>query len=56
MCKLGVLYQALGKVFVTGILPKSNKLVLTFQYPKLGIETITDFPIRNNSFKTLSGL
>ena len=36
--------------------PNNNKLVRTFQYPKFGIETITDFPIRNKSFKTLSGL
>ena len=56
MCRLGVLNQEFGKVFVTGIFPKSNKLVLTFQYPKFGIETITDFPIRNNSLNTLSGL
>ena len=38
------------------IIPKNNRLVLTFQYPKLGIETITDLPILNNSFRTLSGL
>ena len=56
ICKLGVLNQVFGNVFVTGIFPKNNKLVLTFQYPKFGIETITDFPIRNNSSKTLSGL
>ena len=48
--------EEFGKVFVTGIFPKNNKLVLTFQYPKLGIDIITDFPILNKSFKTFSGL
>ena len=55
ICKLGVLYHVFGKVFVTGIFPKNRSLVLTFQYPKLGIETITDFPILKSSFNTLSG-
>ena len=54
--RFGVLNQEWGKVFVTGILPKNNKLVLTFQYPKLGIEMITDLPTLNNSLKTFSGL
>jgi len=31
--RLGVLYHKFGKVFVTGIFPKNNKLVLTLQYP-----------------------
>ena len=55
MCKFGVLYHVLGKVFVTGIFPKSNNFNLTFQKPKLGIETITDFPILKSSFITLLG-
>ena len=56
ICKLGVLYHEFGKVFVTGILPKKSKLVLTFQYPKFGIDIITDFPILNKSLRTFSGL
>ena len=38
ICKLGVLYQVFGKVFVTGIFPKNRRFILTFQNPKLGIE------------------
>ena len=56
ICKLGVLYQVFGKVLVTGILPKNKSLVLTFQYTKLGIEIITDFPILIRYLNTFSGL
>ena len=56
ICKLGVLYQVFGRVLVTGIWPKNKSFVLTFQYPKFGIEIITDFPILKSSFNTFSGL
>ena len=51
-----VFHALTGDQFVTGILPKKSKLVLTFQYPKFGIDIITDFPILNRSFRTFSGL
>ena len=51
ICKLGVLYQVFGKVLVTGIFPKNSSFVLTFQYPKLGIEITTDLPILKSSLK-----
>ena len=52
ICKLGVLYQVFGNVLVTGISPKNKSFVLTFQYPKFGIEIITDLPILKSSFNT----
>ena len=51
----GATQRGSGRDFVTGIFPKNNRLVLTRQYPKLGIEIITFFPILNSSLKTISG-
>ena len=48
--------QVVGNVFVTGISPKNKSFILTFQYPKFGIEIITDLPILKRFFKTFSGL